>query len=40
MLAYCIKILQSDRLLNVTNNDPEKLEAAKKVSKVYRVKLR
>ena len=39
MLAYCIEILRSDRLLYVTNNDLEKLGAAKKVSKMYKVKL-
>ena len=40
MLAYVIKVLRSDRLFNVTNNVLEKLGAATKVSKIYKVKLR
>ena len=35
MLAYCIKILRFDCWLNVTNNDLEKLGAAKKVSNLF-----
>ena len=38
MLAYCITILWSDRLLNVTNNDLEKLGAAKKSFKIVQSK--
>ena len=38
MPAYWIKILRSDRWLNVANNDLEKLGTAKKVPKMYKVK--
>ena len=40
MPVYGIEIMRSDRFSNVTNNDLEKLGAANKVSKMYKVKLR